>query len=257
MTRALRWTDRRIPNGWLGAIRQLGLFAGIYYVYRLVRAFIDSQTAVAFDNARAVVSFERGAHTFFEPGLQHWTLSHHWLLDVANWCYVNSHPAITTAFIVWLYFARNDSFPLVRNAMLIAMLIALAGYVAFPTAPPRMLPEWGFSDTVANWVGQSGSSAVNVFFNPYAAIPSMHVAFAVMTGIPSMALVRLRVLKVFWALYPLLIIFAVIVTANHFWVDSVLGVLTAAVAGLLAKLATSPRLRFWATREPSAAGVPA
>lgn len=257
MTRAYRWSEQRLPGGWLGAVRQLGLFAVGYYLYRVVRGFMDGQVSVAFVHARGIVGLEQSAHLFFEPGLQRWTLRHHWIVDVANWCYVNSHPAITTAFMVWLYLARTESFYRVRNTFLIAMVIALIGYVIFPTAPPRMLPEWGFTDTVSNWVGMSGSDTASVFFNPYAAVPSMHVAFAVMTGIPAMLLVRHRVLKLAWGLYPLIVTLSVIVTANHFWIDSALGVATAAVAAVFAQLAFAPRTSWARPQRPFGAQAPA
>ena len=79
-----------------------------------------------------------------------------WLLTFANWMYVNSHFVITTTFLIWLYIARNHAFYFVRNMFMVAMGLALVGYMAFPTAPPRFLPEWGFSDSVANFVGENG-----------------------------------------------------------------------------------------------------
>jgi len=123
----------------------------------------------------------------------------------------------------------------VRNMFMVAMGIALVGYVVFPAAPPRMLPEWGFTDTVSDFVGQAGSNTASVLYNPYAAVPSMHVAFALMIAIPAIMVVRSRVLKVLWAFYPLLVSFVVMVTANHFWIDVALGVLVAAVSASLAR----------------------
>ena len=77
-----------------------------------------------------------------------------WILTAANWMYVNSHFVVTTTFLVWLYIARNHAFYYVRNMFMVAMGLALVGYVMFPTAPPRFLPEWGFTDTVAAFVGR-------------------------------------------------------------------------------------------------------
>jgi hypothetical protein len=118
---------------------------------------------------------------------------------------------------------------------MIAMGLALVGYVASPAAPPRLLPEWGFTDTVSNFVGQAGSNTASVLYNPYAAVPSMHVAFALMISIPAIMLVRPRILKVVWAFYPLLITFVVLVTANHFWIDAALGVLVAGFSAAMAR----------------------
>jgi membrane-associated phospholipid phosphatase len=113
-----------------------------------------------------------------------------------------------------------------------------------------MLPEWGFTDTVADFVGQAGSNTASLLYNPYAAVPSMHVAFALMIAVPAVFVVRSRVLKVLWGFYPLLIAFVVMVTANHFWVDAALGVLVAGVSAYLARevLARArPEAWAWAT----------
>ncbi len=130
--------------------------------------------------------------------------------------YVNSHFVVTTTFLIWLYLARNHAYYFVRNMFMVAMGLALVGYTVFPTAPPRFLPEWGFTDTVANFVGEAAENSANVLYNPFAAVPSMHVAFALMIAVPAFMLVRNRVLKALWAVYPLVVTFVVMVTANHY-----------------------------------------
>ena len=228
--RAWQVSSRWLPQGWIDALRQLALFAGAYYAYRLVRGLVDGQAALAFENARTLVDAERTLGLFFEPGLQAWAQGQDWIVTGANWMYVNSHFVITTTFLIWLYIARNHAFYYVRNMFMIAMGLALVGYVAFPTAPPRYLPEWGFTDTVATFVGDAAEQSANVLYNPFAAVPSMHVAFALMIAIPAIKLVKTRALKVAWALYPVLVTFVVVVTANHFWLDAALGALVAAIS---------------------------
>ena len=112
-----------------------------------------------------------------------------------------------------------------------------------------MLPEWGFTDTVSDFVGQAGSNTASVLYNPYAAVPSMHVAFALMIAVPAIQLVRRRAFKLAWALYPLLVTFVVISTGNHFWLDAALGAMVAACSAFLAR-ATLARYRpdAWAWR---------
>ena len=125
---------------------------------------------------------------------------------------------------------HNRNFYFVRNMFMIAMVIALVGYAVFPTAPPRFLPEWGFIDSVSDFTGvhvSHASASMNALFNPYAAVPSMHVAFALMIGWPLARLARHRVVRVLWLLYPFLIAFVIVVTANHFIFDAILGALTA------------------------------
>ena len=252
--RAWQVSSRWLPQGWLDALRQLALFAGAYYAYRLVRGFVDGQAVLAFENARTLVDVERTLGLFFEPGLQAWAQSQEWIVTGANWMYVNSHFAVTTTFLIWLYIARNHAFYYVRNMFMVAMGLALVGYVLFPTAPPRFLPEWGFTDTVAAFVGDAASQSFNVLYNPFAAVPSMHVAFALMIAIPAIKLVRHRALKALWAIYPAVVTFVVVVTANHFWVDAALGALVAAVSASASSYALArARPEAWAWRRKAAA----
>src|SRR6185295_10763865 len=112
---------------------------------------------------------------------------------------------------------HNSSYYFVRNMFIVSWVIALAGYALFPTAPPRFFPEWGFVDSVADFTGvQPDSATANALFNPYAAIPSMHVAFALMIGLPLASLAKHRGTRVFWRVYPLLVTFVIVVTGNHF-----------------------------------------
>jgi hypothetical protein len=234
MARAWYWSSRWLPQGWLDALRQLLLFAGAYYLYRIVRGAVDGQVTVAFENARQIVHVERSLGLFFEAGLQNWALNNHWVVDAANWMYINSHFLVTTTFLIWLYLARNESYYYVRNMFMVAMGLALVLYIVYPTAPPRFLPEWGFADTVSDAVGQANAANVNLLYNPYAAVPSMHVAFALMVGIPAMKIVRPLLLKAIWAIYPVIVTLVVIVTANHWWMDAVFGAAVAAVAAVAA-----------------------
>jgi hypothetical protein len=259
LTRTLYWSSRWLPQGWFDAIRQLALFAGAYYAYRIVRGFVDGQATVAFAHARSLVDVERGMGLFFEPGFQHWALGTP-LIDIGNWAYVHTHFLITTAFLIWLYLARNSAFYFVRNMFVIAMSLALVGYLIYPTAPPRMLPEWGFTDTVTNAVGQDQARTASLLFNPYAAMPSMHVGFALMIAIPAFKLVSIRAIQWLWAIYPAFVSFVVVVTANHFWIDGAFGALVAAASAYGAYLLGRARPAAWAWRtergtEPARGGL--
>ncbi len=229
--RALPLQERRLlPHGPGDLVRQVLIFAAAYYVYRLTRGAVDDPTAAtqAFENARALISIERTLGLFVEPGLQAATGG--LLLDVASWMYINTQTTVTVGALLWIYLFRNDSFYFVRNMFLVAFGLALVGYVLFPTAPPRFMPEWGFADSVAQFTGvASDSVAVDALFNPYAAVPSMHVGFAVMIAAPLTRLVRHPAARALWALYPLVVTWAIVVTANHWLADAFLG---AAVAGV-------------------------
>jgi membrane-associated phospholipid phosphatase len=238
-----------MPRGPLDAARQWLLFAGAYYVYRLVRGLVDGHANIAYQHARDIVDFERGIHSFVEVDIQRWAINNPFFIHVADWMYVNSHFIVTTTFLIWLYIARNHAYYFVRNMFIVAMVFALIGYVAFPAAPPRFLPEWGFQDTVADFFGNGASQAASVLYNPYAAVPSMHVAFALMVAVPAIQLVRRRIVKVLWLFYPLLVTFVVIATGNHFWIDAALGVVVALCSAVLARDAFGrARPEAWAWR---------
>jgi hypothetical protein len=214
---------------------QIGLFCGAYFVYRIVRGLTEGQAAAAFENAQEVVALEKSLGLFFEPAMHAWVASNSLLIDIASWTYVNSHFTITVFTLAFMYLFRNDSFYFVRNMFMVAMGISLILYAAYPTAPPRFLPELGFVDPLSEVTGistQSGS--VNMLFNPYAAVPSMHVGFALMLGIPMSRIVRRDWAKALWLAYPALVTFAVLATANHWWLDAFLGALTAAFSAATA-----------------------
>lgn len=226
--------NRLLPRGWGDLLRQIVLFCGAYWLYRLVRGLVDGRAATAFENARELIALERGLGLFFEPDLHRWASGHGWLIDTASWMYINSHFTITVVTLAFLYLLRNERFYFIRNMFMIAMAIALVGYAVFPTAPPRFMPEWGFEDSVAQFTGVS-AEASSVLFNPFAAVPSMHVAFALMLGLPMATMVRRRWAQVAWRAYPAVVTFVVVVTANHWWFDAFLGALTAGVAALAAQ----------------------
>jgi hypothetical protein len=253
MATTLRTAARRhLPQGWRDLVTQILLFGGAYYLYRVVRGVVDDRTAAAFANAREIVHIEHGLGIFPEPAIHQFAERTEIVSDAASWMYVNSHFVITTATLGYIYLRRNDSFYFVRNMFMVAMGIALVLYVVFPTAPPRLLPELGFKDSVASFTGVT-SQDTDLLVNPYAAVPSMHVCFALMLSVPMARLVRRRWAVVLWRAYPLLITWVVIATANHWWFDAVLGAVTAALAyGAAAGVFARVRPDAWA---PAPAGA--
>lgn len=256
--RARRLQARVLPHGWVDALRQVSLFAVAYFAYRLVRGLVEGDANEAFAHARDVISIESKLHVFVEPSIQAWASSSHFVMVCASWLYVNAQTSITLSALLYLYLRHNRSFYFVRNMFGIAMVIALIGYIVFPTAPPRFMPEWGFIDSVSDFTGvhvNHASGTMTALFNPYAAVPSMHVAFALMVGWPLARLARHSVVRVLWLTYPFLITFVIIVTANHFIFDALLGAMTAGAsaygAGWLAR-ARPAVWRFSAIGSPQA-----
>jgi PAP2 superfamily len=239
---------RLLPRGWLDALRQVSLFAAAYLAYRLVRGLVEGDANAAFAHARDLISLERTLHVFVEPSIQAWASGSHLVMVLASWLYVNAQTSVTVAALLYLYLRHNRNFYFVRNMLMIGMAIALVGYAAFPTAPPRFMPEWGFVDTVANLTNvhvSHASASLNALTNLYAAVPSMHVAFALMIGWTLARLARRRIVAVLWTLYPFLIAFVIIVTANHFIFDALLGALTAGVSAWGASWLARARPSAW------------
>jgi PAP2 superfamily len=252
---------RLLPQGWLDVLRQVALFAVAYLAYRLVRGLVEGDASAAFAHARDLISLERTTHLFVEPSVQAWASGSRVLMGFSSWLYVNAQTTVTVGALVYLYLRHNRNFYFVRNMFMIAMFIALVSYTVFPTAPPRFMPEWGFIDSVSDFTGvrvNHASASMTALFNPYAAVPSMHVAFALMIGWPLARLARHRVVSLLWLLYPFLMAFVIVVTANHFIVDALLGALTAGASAYGAMWLARARPAVWRfahTPAPAPAGA--
>ena len=253
MSRAFAALTAKLPHGWGDLGRQIGLLLFVDLAYETVRGLADGQQAPAFAHGQAIIDVERGTHTFFEPAMQEFFVQANWLIDFANQVYMNSQFAVVLGFFFWLYFFRNEAFYFVRNMFMVSMGLALVGYTLYPTAPPRLFPQYGFVDTINDFSNVNHDSAlVKVFINPYAAVPSMHCAFALMVGLSAAKLSRHWYTRALWMMWPALVTWVVIVTGNHYWVDAALGAAAAAVSALVAsRLLARARPHAWAWRTAS------
>jgi hypothetical protein len=239
--RVRRSVSSALPRGPLDLLIQLALLAGAYWAWRHARGAVDGSMGVSFSHARDLVSAERSLGLLFEPNLQHWAVSAGWPADLARWGYANLHFKGSCLMLAVLYFGYRGCYGFVRNAIFAAMAISVLGYALFPTAPPRFLPELGLDPSSAV-TGNNPllSNPGDPLFNPFAAVPSMHVGLSVILAWSLGVLVRRRLLKAAFFSYPLLMTYVVVASGNHFWLDAVLGLLTAAlatgVAMLLARL---------------------
>jgi hypothetical protein len=246
----------RLPRGPLDVARQVLLFALAYSSYRMVRGAVDDPAgaAAAFENARRLIHVEQSLGVFVEPHVQAWASSRPLIIDAASWIYLNAQFTVTIGALAYLYLAHNRSFYFVRNMFAVAMAIAIVGYVLLPTAPPRLFPEWGFVDSVAELTGVRHDSAlVDELVNPYAAVPSMHVAYALMIAVPIARLARHRLTRVAWSLYPVVVTFVIVATANHFFADAAAGGLTAALGASAALWLARARPGAWAFQDAEVA----
>jgi hypothetical protein len=222
---------RILPRGWLDLLWQLSLWFGFLLVYQVARGIADRHPSKAFENALTVIDIEQRFNALFELDLQRWIHSSEFLTTLTSWTYWMSQFTVVGLTLLWVYLRRNDSFLRFRNTIMLANVIGLVGYVLLPTAPPRMFPGFGFVDTLNRFgTVNHGSGLVELASNPYAAMPSLHAADALIVGVVLATVVKRWIFKVIWLLWPAWVWFTVMATANHFWLDIVAGVAVAGVA---------------------------
>jgi membrane-associated phospholipid phosphatase len=220
-----------LPRGWGDFGLQLAIWFGFLGAYQVARGLADRNPPKAFDNGLHVIGIERHTNALFEITLQRLVDGSQVLATAASWTYWNSEFTVLGLALQWVYLRRNEAFVKFRNSILLANVIGLVGYVLLPTAPPRMFPDLGFSDTLSNFGELNhGSGVIEFAANPYAAMPSLHAADALIVGVVLFAVCRNWFAKAVWALWPFWVWFSVMATGNHFWLDVLAGVFVALVA---------------------------
>ena len=231
MTAVIAAGRRVLPKGYTDLARQVLIWFGFLLVYQVARGMADRSPAQAFDNGLAVIDVQQRLGALWELSLQGLLLSSTFLQTLTSWTYWLSQFAVLGLALLYVYLRRNDAFLRFRNTVLAANVIGLAGYIAFPTAPPRMFPEFGFVDVLASFSSLNhGSAIVELASNPYAAMPSLHAADSLIVGVTMALLVRRRAFKVLWLAWPAWVAFCVMATGNHFWLDIAAGAAVALLA---------------------------
>lgn len=225
------------------------LFVGMLAVYQLSRALVIGDGTDAVRNALDVINLEKAVGLFFESNVQQAVLEHLHITQALNQFYIWAHLPVTALFFVWLYRRRTAVYPFIRNAFFVANGLALAVFVVFPVAPPRMMHSQGFIDTLSIISGiDLHAGHLSGWFNPFAAVPSMHMAYALMVGLVAALLVRSRALKALMLLYPVLVFVTIVGTANHYVLDAFAGAAVMLAAFAVTALATRAAASFRATR---------
>jgi hypothetical protein len=222
---------RYLPRGWTDFGLQLAIWFGFLLAYQVARGYADRDPARAFANGWRVVEWEQDkTHRVLELTFQNFANSSHLLELAVSWTYWNSEFTVVGLALLWVYLWRHAHFARFRNTILLANVLGLVGYVLLPTAPPRMFPSLGFVDTLAEFGGVNhGSGLIELASNPYAAMPSLHAADALIVGVTLAYVCRSWWARAVWALWPAWVWFSVMATANHFWLDVVAGAALAAV----------------------------
>ncbi len=222
---------------------EIATLAGLYGIYEVVRGRGHASLAGARDHTDWIVDVERHLHLFGERAIQrgaHWVPGVPTLLGIA---YIALHFVGTAAFLVWLYRRHPERFPLVRNTLVAATGVALALYILYPVAPPR-LAGLGFADTVSDSAKVNLSSdLLGSLYNPFAAVPSLHFGYALLVGVTIAALARGRVARAIGWSYPAVMMLVIVGTGNHFFFDAAAGALAIAVGFLAASWVSAPEAK--------------
>src|SRR4051794_33899558 len=210
------------------AWRELFLVAGIYELYSLSRRLGAGRPVTALTNAQHLLRTERWAHLAPESWLNHVVTVRPALAIPADYAYATLHFAVTPVVLIWLWRTRPDGYVSARRTLTAATLLGLVGFAAFPLAPPRMLP--GFADTMAQfghygWWGSAASAPKGLagLTNQYAAMPSLHVGWALWCAWQVTKHARRRTMRLLAITYPVVVVLVVISTANHYLADAVAG----------------------------------
>jgi PAP2 superfamily len=208
---------------------------GFYALYEGSRGVVAGDAGTAGRHADQVIGLERRLDAFVEGDVQDAVHALPGLGGTLGFLYLALHLTVTGGVLLWLHRRRPHAFPFVRTTLLLASGLALVGYLAYPTAPPR-LAGVGIADTVSNGGVDLNHGLISALYNPYAAVPSMHVGYAVIVGACLFRCGGRAALKAAGALYPVLVLLIVVSTGNHFLFDAVAGAAVAVVAAKAAAL---------------------
>ncbi len=235
-------TARTKPRWWREVIYVL-LFYGVYSLIRNQSASSETELT-AFANARDVIRVEEWMGLYFEESMQDAFLRAEWFIWFWNVFYGTAHFVVTTAALVWCFRRAPARYRLWRNTLAVTTALALFGYAFYPLMPPRLLPAtWGYVDTLAQigglWSFDSG--AVKSVSNQYAAMPSLHFGWSLWSAFVLWPAARRRWTAALVAAYPVATLFAIVVTANHFWLDAAGGAAVLGAGYLVARLLPQSR----------------
>tara|TARA_B110000438_G_scaffold291621_1_gene328805 strand:- start:901 stop:1644 length:744 start_codon:yes stop_codon:yes gene_type:complete len=236
------------------------LVLGFYAAYSTIRNFFGSESVSAtkaLANAEQIIGLEQSIGLYRELQIQQAFLDYRWFIQFWNLFYGTFHFAVTVFALVWVYRRFPQRYPFHRSTFLCTTGLALVGFGLFPLMPPRLLSNCGafgaclanlhpYVDTVADigglWSFDSGT--MQSVSNQYAAMPSLHFAWATWCALTIWPTVRNRAVRALVAIYSPATLFAVIITGNHFWLDAAGGLVALAAGLLMASVLSRARVRL-------------
>ncbi|MEX2245438.1 MAG: phosphatase PAP2 family protein [Dehalococcoidia bacterium] len=229
----------------LRLLLEAAILIGAYLAYEAVRRLVAPSSHEAFGHALSLIQFEQRTGLFFEADLQRNIVDHHWLVTFFNWVYVWGYLPVISAAGLYLYIFQRHVYTRYRNAFLLSGAAGLVIFATLPVAPPRMFPEFGFIDTVhLNSHFYSNLQKSNLV-NEFAAVPSFHFGWILLVGMAVVQTTRHLALRAAGVMLPVLMLLAIIFTANHYVIDAVIG--GALVVAAFAAVTFAER-RLWQPR---------
>jgi hypothetical protein len=229
--------QRRLFGAWW---REIILIGVLYGAYEISRGLGDVDVSSAFSNGKEILHLEQIWHLDPERILNDALHQATFLAVIASYFYSAMHYLVTPAVLIWMYRSHRADYGFARTALAISTAIGLVGYLFVPTAPPRMLQDSGLRDILADtqqygWWSNEGSvpRGLGGLTNQFAAMPSLHVGWAVWCGVLITVYARHRWIRVFGGLYPVFTTIVVMATGNHYLLDAVAGGLVMALGALL------------------------
>jgi hypothetical protein len=223
---------------------ELGVWAALYGAYLGLRNLTIGSADEAFSNAATVVDVERGLGIFHELALQDALSVALGLERFFDVYYMVGFGPVIFATLVWLGLRHRSAYRELRTVLLLSIGIASLAYVLLPTAPPRLVDGLGIADTVGLSGHDTGSFA-GIKFNPYAAMPSMHVGWSLLVGLIGLRVARRPLVRAVFVAHPIVMAVTVTATGNHYFLDSFVGI---AVALLAFAILHAPWQRLWSLR---------
>ena len=248
-------TTRRPTLRWW---RELLYVLAFYALYSLVRDLQGSQggasatsraTRTAFRHATGLIHLERSLHLFYEQSVQHAFIHARLFLQFWDFYYGTAHFVVTIGTLVWLFRRDPARYPLWRNTLALTTGIALIGFAFYPLMPPRLLDSlmgthYGFIDTLERFGGgwSFHSDTMEKVSNQFAAMPSLHIGWSLWCACVLYPACHRPWTRALAIAYPLLTLFCIVVTANHFVLDAVGGAVVFLIGLVIARQLT-PRTR--------------
>lgn len=247
-TAARSAVHRRLPGAkvlrdghalyWWAEIAAILLF---YFVYSAVRNADAAHPELAFKHAKQLIDVQRALGIYYEQALNEVALHFKPLVIIGNYFYGSLHFVVTIGVAVFLFRKWPNDYPRWRNTLAVATVIALIGFRFWPLMPPRLLPtHYGYIDTLAKyptlWTFNSG--AMKRISNQFAAMPSVHCAWALWCACALVPRVKHVWAKWVAAMYPVLTVIVIVITANHYFLDAVGGFAIFGIGYVVARLVT-------------------